>query len=87
MFLEKYVEEHFEDEEHLMKINDYPKFSEHVNQHDSFKNLFHDIKNDFIKKGGDTYLAICIEREVRKWWENNVLKIDMLYVPYIKKLD
>lgn len=87
IFLEKYVENHFTLEEHLMKINDYHDFKTHHNEHESFRILYKNIMDDFMKRGGDTYLGIRIEKEVRKWWEGHVLKTDMLYVPYIKKFE
>ena len=84
-YLDSYVNEHFETEESLMKKNRFPQYDKHLEKHRGFKELFSDIKQDFKDRGGDAYLAIRFEKEIRTWWENHVLKTDMEYVPYIKK--
>lgn len=84
-YLESYVIKHFEIEEKMMLDNEYPDYIRHVYEHKGFREIFKNIVNEFIKKGPDNFMAIRVEKEVRKWWENHVMKIDMEYVPYIKK--
>ena len=84
-FLEQYVEHHFSSEEDLMRFNNYKDLKKHIEQHDNFRELFADFKHDFETRGGDLYLAIRLEKEIRNWWEYHVLNIDMMYVPYIKE--
>jgi len=84
-FLEEYIENHFLDEENLMELNYYNDFDKHARQHKQFRILFENFKDDFAQRGGDSYLAIRLEKEIRKWWEYHILNIDMMYVPYIKK--
>lgn len=85
-FFEKYIEEHFTLEETLMKQNNYPNYVNHVMQHDQFRRMFKDFVNDLDRRGGDSYLAIRIEKELRRWWENHILKTDMQYVPHLAKV-
>ncbi len=82
-FFEKYIEEHFTLEETLMKQNNYPEYIEHVLQHDQFRKMFQDFVKDLDRRGGDSYLAMHIGKELRKWWENHILKTDMRYVPHL----
>ncbi len=84
-FLDDYITKHFEIEEKMLFDNLYPEISKHINNHKEFINVFKEFTSDFIKKGPDNYLAIRMEKEIRFWWENHILKIDKLYVPYIKK--
>jgi hemerythrin len=82
-FLDDYVNEHFDTEEKLMLSNNYPEYDVHVRAHEQFATLFKNIKKDFQDRGGDTYLAIRLEKEIRVWWENHILVMDKKYVPYI----
>jgi hemerythrin len=84
-FLESYTIEHFHTEEELMVKNKFPDFAKHQEKHQGFRELFNDVKREFDEKGGDSYLAIRLEKEVRNWWENHILQTDMQYVPYIKE--
>ena len=84
-YLESYVVEHFQTEEKLLLDNFYPDFAIHSHQHESFRAYINGVLNDFKNKGADSYMAINIDKQMRKWWETHILKMDMAYVPYIKK--
>jgi hemerythrin len=84
-YLGSYIIEHFELEEKLMLDNSYPDFALHARQHQEFRNLFTGILNDCNTRGSDSYLALDVDKKMRKWWENHILKMDMSYVPYLKK--
>jgi hemerythrin len=86
-FLDVYISNHFETEEKLLYDNYYTDISKHINFHKEFIKVFKDYNNDFLKNGPDNYLAIRMEKEIRAWWENHILKIDKLYVPFIKSAD
>jgi hemerythrin len=86
-FLDDYVNDHFDTEEKLLLQNDYPDINVHVNAHEQFTALFKEIKKEFLDRGGDSYLAIRLEKEIRNWWESHILKMDMKYVPYIQAVD
>lgn len=85
-FLERYIEEHFHTEEEIMEMAGYPHLSNHRQIHKEFNKMFEGFKLDFQKKGGDSYLAIHLDKEIRKWWREHVLNEDMRYVPYLDKL-
>jgi hemerythrin len=84
-YLESYITEHFELEEKLMLENLYPDFAAHTRLHEEFRIVFTRILNNFNSKNADNYLAIDIDKQMRKWWENHILKMDMAYIPYLKK--
>jgi hemerythrin len=85
-FLERYIEEHFKTEEGIMQMAKYPHLSSHIKLHKAFNKIFDDFKLDFEKRGGDSYLAIHLEKVIRKWWEDHVLAEDQRYVPYLENL-
>ena len=82
-FLDIYIQDHFEVEEALMSINNYPEYYKHIELHRKFSAIYNRFKKEFEKRGGDTYMALQLEREIRGWWKNHILSADMMYVPYI----
>jgi hemerythrin len=84
-YLESYIIEHFEMEEQLMLDNIYPNFAAHSRQHNEFRNILTGIMDSCRNRGADSYLAIDVDKQMRKWWENHILKIDMAYIPFVKK--
>jgi hemerythrin len=83
-FLDYYVEDHFAAEEILMRKNKYPDLPKHAKEHQEFRNMYKGVKDEFTKKGSDSYLAIDVDKKIRKWFENHVLNADMAYVPFLK---
>ena len=82
-FFGNYIEEHLGLEEELMRRGNYPDYVIHVLVHDRFRKMFRDFMVELDRRGGDSYLAIQIEKDLRRWWENHILKSDMRYVPHI----
>jgi len=83
-YLEEYVVEHFQAEETIMQKINYPDFIKHHTQHKKFRALVDEIISTCKDKGADSYLAIEVNKKMRGWWENHILKLDMDYVPYFK---
>jgi hemerythrin len=83
-FLDQYAEEHFADEELLFKKSAYQEQTLHVRAHDGFRHLLRNFRNDF-DRGSAGYLAIRVEKELRRWWESHILEMDMRYVPYVRE--
>lgn len=84
-YLETYVEEHFDSEEDLMVRVAYPELNRHRQEHDQFRGIYTKIRNEYDRKGSDSYLALDVDKEIRKWWESHILKSDMDFVPYVKE--
>jgi hemerythrin len=86
-YLENHVSEHFEDEEALMTRQNYPLqlLHRHVEQHNEFRKTFREFMKKYHERGADKYLAIDFDREIRKWWKNHILKLDLDYAAFIRK--
>lgn len=76
--------DHFKMEEKLMIDCIYPDFEYHARQHEEFRKTFNEILDSVKNRGTDIYLAIDIDKQMRKWWEKHILKMDMAYLPYLK---
>jgi hemerythrin len=83
-FMIEYIEDHFTYEENLMKRANYSDYIKHKNEHTSFITLYKSFEKEIVNKGAGIYLANRMVRDLRKWWENHILKVDMLYKPFIK---
>jgi hemerythrin len=86
-YLESYVEEHFDAEETLMLRINYPDIGKHRQEHQEFREVYKKIKNEYEIKGADSYMALDVDKEIRKWWEKHILKSDMAFVPYVREKD
>lgn len=83
-YLEDYVLEHFKLEEQLMLEADYPDLLNHRNQHNEFKAACKECFTNCKERGADTYFAIEVDKKMREWWKNHIMKFDLDYVPYLK---
>jgi len=84
-FLLSYVDEHLSSEERVMLDAGYPGFAKHAHQHNEFRKFFDELISSCRDRGADSYLAIDVDKKLRAWWENHILKMDMDYIPYVKK--
>ena len=84
-YLESYISEHFDLEEKLMLDNIFPDYAIHSRQHNEFRTYCTGVLNTFKNKGSDSYMAIDVDKQMRKWWENHILKMDTAYIPFVKK--
>lgn len=84
-YLKSYIIEHLEAEEKILRDCNYPDFERHFEEHESFRKLFAEMSASYKEKGGDNYLAIDVDKQLRKWWENHILKMDMAYAPFVRK--
>ena len=84
-YLGSYVEEHFEAEESLMLRFSYPGFNKHRQEHQEFRELYKKIRDEYERKGVDSYMALDVDKEIRKWWENHMMRSDMAFVPCVKQ--
>lgn len=80
--LKQYTREHFAAEEALMKAAGYPDLAAHAATHEAFcaklaelhlKSIAEDISEETVAF-------------LRDWLTNHIVKTDMAYVPYLKKL-
>ncbi len=83
-YLVDYVVDHFAAEEKLLGEMNYPDLPKHIRQHEEFRLIVNEIVSSCRDKGADRYLAIEVDKKMRSWWENHILKLDMDYVPYFR---
>jgi len=84
-YLNAYAIEYLEFEEKLLRECNYPDYENHFKQHEEFRALSAELIIRYKDKGGDNYLALDVDKLMRKWWENHILKMDIAFVPFIKK--
>ncbi len=83
-YLASYVDEHFEAEEEMMMKVNYPDFSRHHEEHKKFRAIYARILQEYRVRGADSYLAMELDRQVRKWFEHHLMVTDAAYVPFCK---
>jgi len=78
-FLETYVITHFEAEEQLMKLCDYPQYAAHKAQHAKFIETLNDFKRESdmgYQQAGNLYLALKIQQKVLEWLIHHIGQSD-----------
>jgi hemerythrin len=86
-FMIEYIEMHFSDEEELMLESHYPDYQNHKLDHNDFITLYHSFQDEITNRGPSIFLANRMLKELSKWWENHILKADMLFKPYVRKIN
>lgn len=84
-YLESYVIEHFKTEEDLMLSINFPGYASHVREHSNFRKSIERLMIEYKSRGADSYLAIDVDKQMRKWLEHHIMKVDMEFVPFIIK--
>jgi hemerythrin len=81
-YLVRYVQEHFEREERLMREYGYPKFTEHKNEHRKLTRQVFAIQKLYETDHSWVDLEKVVEF-LRGWLRGHILGSDMEYVPYL----
>lgn len=84
-FLQTYVNKHLMTEEIILKKNNYPDYEEHLKEHAAYRMIAKDIERELHKEGPSLYIAVRVEKEIRSWWENHILKTDLKFAPFLKE--
>jgi hemerythrin len=86
-YLEDNITEHFRAEEDFMTRLNYPLnlLHRHVEQHNEFKTAFRQFMKKYRERGADKYLVIDFDRDIRKWREKHILKLDLDCAAFIRK--
>jgi len=83
VFLDRYINEHFNDEEEYMRKNQFPGLITHKRVHQEFMKKYEEFK----KRYSSGYSAKKLKEEVKsflaEWWINHVAMIDHQYADYI----
>ncbi|MSN24914.1 MAG: bacteriohemerythrin [Geobacter sp.] len=76
LFLEDYVQTHFNDEEALQKLHRYPGYAEHREQHVYFVSKIKDLRAETDKDGFSLHNVIETNNLLLKWLLNHISKVD-----------
>jgi hemerythrin-like metal-binding protein len=81
--LVQYTEYHFEQEELLMELNNYPELEGHAEIHHGFSGKIERFKQSYLE--GKEDLSEELLDFLQKWLINHILVQDKAYAPHIKK--
>ena len=82
-FLDEYVIVHFGTEEEYMDQYNYPEYSTHKEEHQSFIVYFNNLKKELASEGPTSVLVIQTQRKLSEWWENHIALLDKKLGEYL----
>jgi len=84
VFLERYIKEHFRDEERVQMENAYPEYNAHKLEHEKFLKDFEELKADFEREGASLPLIVTTNRVVVTWLMNHIKKTDKALAEFLR---
>ena len=82
-FLDSYVAHHLSSEEALMEQHNYPKLSEHYEQHALFREEIEELRNRSRDGEHGHELSMTIYRQLVRWLIHHIPSFDREMVEYI----
>jgi len=79
----KYIQQHLDYEEKLLKENNYPDFSDHASGH--LKYIEQVTQLSFKMMAGDNNIRVELLKFLNNWWEEHILIEDQKYQPYFEQ--
>ena len=79
----EYAQTHFFTEEKYMKTTNYPDFTEHKQEHDSFVVTVVDAVKNFEEGKSE---PIALARFLKKWLLTHIAESDKRYAPYLEAI-
>jgi len=83
-YLERYIVEHFRDEERVQMENAYPEYNVHKLEHERFLKDFEELKADFEREGASLPLIVTTNRVVVAWLMNHIKKTDKALAEFLR---
>ncbi|MDQ5976704.1 MAG: hemerythrin [Patescibacteria group bacterium] len=83
-FLDRYIEEHFTDEEHYMEEHQYPRLEEHRALHVGFIERYKQMKGRIYTFASVDEMLIDLEVHLGRWWIDHIGGADKDYAAYIR---
>jgi hemerythrin-like metal-binding protein len=80
--LDKYVVQHFCDEEALQKECNYPKYEWHKEIHQNFISDFMNVKEEFSKNGASMKFTIELNNRIISWIVKHIKNVDVEFGKY-----
>ncbi len=84
-FLDRYVEEHFVDEERYMEEHRYPHLQEHRELHAEFIKRYTNMKQRIYTFDSIDGMLIDLEAHLGRWWIDHIGGADKDYAEYVRK--
>ncbi len=78
----QYTKTHFEDEERLMKLHNYPNYEQHKKEHNLLTLQVLDLQKNFIE--GKAVLTQNVMTFLKEWLQNHIKAEDKNYGPFLK---
>lgn len=79
--LNRYMREHFSEEEAMMKSAGYPDLARHMLEHAQFRAKLGELQIKSISQD----ISVDTVKFLQTWLTKHISKTDMAYVPYLKK--
>lgn len=83
-FLESYILTHFQDEQELMKREEYPQFTAHRDAHDEYIRIVKNIREEYKSHGITLNLAFKIQSRIIDWLIQHVTTVDVSLSQWIQ---
>ena len=83
-FLDRYIDEHFLDEEQYMQAHQYPRFEEHRALHVEFIARYSEMKSRVLAFDSTDKVLLDLENHLARWWIDHIGKADKDYAQYVK---
>lgn len=77
--LNRYMREHFAEEEALMKAAGYPDLADHIREHAEFRTRLGELQIKSISQDISMDTVVFLQT----WLTKHITKTDMAYVPYL----
>ncbi len=85
VFLEEYVENHFQMEEMYMKRYNYPDYPQHKSEHTTFIGDFYDLRQELDNDGVTPELTIRLAERIGDWLVNHIGRMDKALGTYLRE--
>ena len=82
-FLDRYIEEHFTDEERYMEEHQYPRLEEHRALHSKFIEHYKQMKEQIYTFASVDEMLIDLEVHLGRWWIDHIGGADKDYAAYV----
>jgi hemerythrin-like metal-binding protein len=84
-FLDRYIEEHFTDEERYMEEHQYPRLEEHCALHSKFIERYKQMKERIYTFASVDEMLIDLEVHLGRWWIDHIGGADKDYATYVRE--
>lgn len=86
-FLDKYVKEHFADEERCMERAQYPQIDEHKRLHREFIGKIDGLHQQLDESGSSMSLIIQLNETLLRWFINHIKRVDKQLGAFLQTRD